>query len=35
MILKSPDKHLTDQEFFTYIKFFDFFIEKKEPDEGF
>ena len=21
MILKSPDKHLTDQEFFTYIKF--------------
>lgn len=33
MILKSPDKHLTDQEFFTYIKFFDFFIEKKEPDD--
>ncbi len=33
MILKSPDKHLTDQEFFTCIKFFDFIIEKKEIDE--
>lgn len=33
MILNSPDKHLTDQEFFTYIKFFDLVIEKKELDE--
>lgn len=29
MILKSPDKHLTDQEFYTLIKFFDLVIEKK------
>lgn len=33
MILKNPDKHLTDQEFYTYIKFFDFVIEKKEIDD--
>ena len=30
MILNSPDKHLTDQEFYTLIKFFDLVIEKKE-----
>lgn len=33
MILKSPEKHLTDQEFYTLIKFFDFVIEKKEIDD--
>ena len=33
MILKSPDKHLTDQEFFTLIKFFDLVIEKKGLDD--
>lgn len=33
MIFKTPDKHLTDQEFFTLIKFFDLVIEKKGLDE--
>ena len=33
MILKYPDKHLTDQEFFTYAKFFDLIIEKKDLDD--
>lgn len=33
MILKSPEKHLTDQEFFTYAKFFDLVIEKKDLDD--
>src|SRR3989344_9341776 len=33
MILNSPDKHLTDQEFYTLIKFFDLVIEKKEIDD--
>ena len=33
MILKSPDKHLTDQEFYTYAKFFDLIIEKKELED--
>lgn len=33
MIFKDADKHLTDQEFFTYIKFFDFVVEKKEIDD--
>lgn len=33
MILKSPDTHLTDQEFYTYIKFFDLVIEKKGYDD--
>lgn len=33
MILKSPDKHLTDQEFYTLIKFFDLVVEKKELDD--
>ena len=32
MILKSPEKHLTDQEFFSLIKFFDYVIEKKPID---
>jgi|GEM_PF-2738056 len=32
MIIKSPDKHLTEQEFFTFIRFFDFIVEKKEID---
>jgi hypothetical protein len=30
MIIRSTDKHLTDQEFFTFVKFFEFIIEKKE-----
>lgn len=30
MIFKLPNNHLTDQEFFTYMRFFDFVIEKKE-----
>ena len=34
MIFKSPEKHLTDQEFFSYIKFFDLVIEKKALDNG-
>lgn len=29
MIIKNPEKHLTDQEFYTYIKFFEFVIEQK------
>jgi len=29
MIIENIDKHLTDQEFFTYIKFFDLVIKKK------
>lgn len=33
MILNSPDKHLTDQEFYTLIKFFDLVVEKKEIDD--
>lgn len=33
MILKSPEKHLTDQEFYTYAKFFDLIIEKKELED--
>jgi hypothetical protein len=33
MILKSLEKHLTDQEFYTFIKFFDFVVEKKEMDD--
>ena len=33
MILNSPDKHLTDQEFYTLIKFFDLVIEKKGIDD--
>jgi len=33
VIIKSPDKHLTDQEFYTLAKFFDFVIEKKEIDD--
>lgn len=33
MILKSPEKHLTDQEFYTLIKFFDLVIEKKGLDD--
>lgn len=33
MILKFPDKHLTDQEFYTLIKFFDLVIEKKGLDD--
>ena len=33
MIIKSPEKLLTDQEFYTFIKFFDFVIEKKELDD--
>lgn len=33
MIINNPNKHLTDQEFFTYIKFFDFVIEKKEIND--
>ena len=32
MIIKSPNKHLTEQEFFTFVRFFDFIIEKKELD---
>lgn len=33
MIIKNPEKHLTDQEFYTYIKFFDLVIEKKNLDD--
>ena len=33
MILKSPNSHLTDQEFFTFIKFFERVIEKKSDDD--
>lgn len=29
MMISTPEKHLTDQEFFTYIRFFDFIIERK------
>jgi len=32
MILKSPDKHLTDQEFFTHIKFFNLIFNHTEED---
>ena len=30
MILQAMDKHLTEQEFYTLIKFFDLFVEHKE-----
>lgn len=30
MIINSPEKHLTDQEFFTHIKFFEYVLNKKE-----
>lgn len=33
MIIKSPEKHLTDQEFFTFIKFFDIVICQKGVDD--
>lgn len=33
MIVKSPEKHLTDQEFYTHSRFFDWIIEKKQLDE--
>ncbi len=33
MIIASPEKHLTDQEFFSLIKFFDYVIEKKTIDD--
>jgi hypothetical protein len=33
MIMKSPEKHLTDQEFFPLIKFFDYILEKKPIDD--
>lgn len=33
MIIKHPDKHLTDQEFYTLIKFFDLFVEGKQIDD--
>jgi hypothetical protein len=37
VIIKHPDKHLTDKEFYTLIKFFDQVIEKKgfEDEETF
>lgn len=34
MIIKSPNKHLTDKEFYTYIKFFGLIVEKTEFDDG-
>lgn len=34
MIIKHPDRHLTDKEFYTLIKFFDQVIEKKGFDDG-
>ncbi len=34
MIIKSPEKHLTDKEFYTLIKFFDLVIEKKRIDDN-
>ncbi|MBI3572481.1 hypothetical protein HY091_03050 [Candidatus Kaiserbacteria bacterium] len=34
MIIKAPEKHLTDQEFFSLIKFFDYIVEKKPIDDG-
>ena len=34
MIIKSPEKHLTDQEFFSYIKFFGYVMDKKDLDDG-
>lgn len=34
MIINSTDKHLTDKEFYTHIKFFDLFIDKKELEDG-
>ncbi len=33
MTLNSLKKHFTDQEFYTFIKFFDLVIEKKEIDD--
>lgn len=32
MLLKSPDKHLTDQEFFSHIRFFNLICNHKEDD---
>jgi len=34
MIIKHPDRHLTDKEFYTLIKFFDQVIAKKGFDDG-
>lgn len=33
MIFKAIEKHLTDQEFFTYIKFFEYIINRKPIDD--
>ena len=32
MILDDPKKHLTDQELYTHIKFFEYMIDKKDID---
>ncbi len=32
MFIKDPEKHLSDQAFFSYIKFFDYVVLKKDID---